>query len=116
MKRESRLKSPSDFIKTFREGRRVTGPYFILYARKNDLNGSRLGVSISKSHFKLATRRNRIRRIAREIFRTEIAPRANGYDFVIASRGHSGSNIKEALKELKKLLARAQEDKSMYTG
>ena len=110
MEKKLRIKSPSDFKKTFKEGRRFLSPRFVLYMRKNALKTARIGVSISKSHFKLATRRNRLRRIAKELFRKEIAPNLKGYDLVVASRAYSkSSNFNEIIKGLKALILKAKE-------
>lgn len=107
MKKETRLRKASDFKKVFREGRRFLSPHFVLYMRENALPEARLGVSISKTHFKLATRRNKLRRIAKEAFRREISPRLKGRDFVVASRAGflSKPHINEAINELKRLLS-----------
>jgi ribonuclease P protein component len=94
-----------DFRKAYREGRRYLSPSFVLYARKNDLPQTRIGVAISKAHFKLATKRNRLRRVAKELFRNEIIPRVTGYDFIVSSRA-AGRNVREALVELKDLIMR----------
>lgn len=105
MKKEFRLKKSIDFKKTFKEGRRFLSPHFVLYMRKNALKIARLGVAISKKHFKLATRRNRLRRIAKELFRQEASHELKGYDIVVASRaGCAKSNINEAINGLKRLL------------
>jgi len=75
--------------------------------RGNASSRPRVGVSLAKRHFKLATGRNRLRRIAKELFRTEINPRASGYDFVVASRpSRFRSTPGEAAKELKQLILR----------
>ena len=105
MKREESLKKPADFKKVFKEGKRFLAPCFVLYMRKTAGAEIRLGVSISKSHFKLATRRNRLRRVAKEMFKKEVAPRLAGYDFVITSRAGCGKwVIGEAVKDLKRLI------------
>ncbi|MBN1354170.1 MAG: ribonuclease P protein component [Candidatus Omnitrophica bacterium] len=105
MASELRLKKPKDFRNVFRKGRRLSSSYFALYACKTDLPQPRLGVSISKAHFKLATRRNRLRRIAREIFRGKITTRPGGHDFVIVSKAACQSNrMREAIADLKKIM------------
>jgi len=93
----------------FKEGRRITSPHFALYIKENQLPTARLGVSVAKIHFKLATRRNKIRRKAREHFRKESGRAYKGYDFVLASKAaHPGSNIRLALRELKDLFLRVK--------
>jgi ribonuclease P protein component len=105
MRRELRLKRPSEFKKTFKEGERLLGSCFVLYARKTDSPHARLGVSISKAHFKLATQRNRLRRVAKEVFKKEISPYFASLDVVIASRhGGKEKGIAEAARALKALI------------
>jgi len=62
------LKKSGQFDVVYREGRRRRGAGFVLVFRPNQLDTSRLGISI---HRKLrgAVRRNRIKRIVREVFR-----------------------------------------------
>jgi len=107
MKKEQRIRKPSDFRKAYKEGRRFLSPHFVLYVRRNNLpHHARIGVSISKGQFKLATRRNRLRRIVKESFRKGMASRGRGYDFVVASRpGRRSSDIKQAARELQSLVS-----------
>ncbi|UCD54662.1 MAG: ribonuclease P protein component [Candidatus Omnitrophota bacterium] len=116
MKEKFRLRKSEDFRKVFKEGKKFLSPHFILYIHNNILRqtaddkqaclrGARIGISISKNHFKLATRRNRLRRIAKELFRKELSARFKGYDFVVTSRrAHPRSNINKVVKELKYLI------------
>jgi len=107
MRKKYSLKKPDDFKNVFKKGKRLIEPYFVLYTLKNALPESRLGVSIAKAHFKLATRRNRLRRVARELFRKTIFPSIKGHDFVLTSRaGYSKPDLKEALINIKRLIAR----------
>ena len=99
------LKKPSDFKRVFKGGKRFTSPHFVLYVCKSPFpSGVRLGVSILKSHVKLATRRNRLRRVAKELFRKGLAENFSGYDFAIRSRsknlGGKVDNVSVELKEL----------------
>lgn len=105
MKRELRLRRSSEFSAVFKEGKRFLSPHFVLYIRRNNQQAPRLGVSISRTSVKQATRRNRIRRIAKAIFEQEIANHIKGYDFVITSRGTKGAGYKRdinaVIEELK---------------
>jgi ribonuclease P protein component len=103
--RSLRLNKPSEFRQIFKEGRRFISPHFVLYVRENALGGPRIGVSVSKSHFKLATRRNRIRRVVKELLKKS----QGNCDFVLASKaGCPGGNIKKALNEIRDLARRGQ--------
>ncbi|HKZ72080.1 MAG TPA: ribonuclease P protein component [Nitrospirota bacterium] len=80
----------------YRNGRRRANRHFVLYYIKNNLGYSRFGISVSR---KLggAVKRNRIKRIIREIVRLREDARCMGVDMVIVARGGmTGVNFKEA--------------------
>ena len=107
MKKRFCLRRPGEFRKVFKEGKRFLSPHFVLYVLKGVENSlpARIGISIAKRHFKLATRRNRLRRIAKELFKSKLSASFKGYDFVVASRSaYPSSNTSEAAKELKHLM------------
>ena len=107
MKKEERLIHPLDFKKTFKEGKRILSPHFALYARENKKTVSRVGISIAKSHYKLATKRNRLRRVAREFFKKEVKPLIKGHDIVVTSKA-SGKDVdmKTSEREIKNLIGK----------
>jgi len=105
MKIEHRIRKPLDFRKAYKEGRRFLSARFVLYVRRTGLPYARIGVAIAKRHVKLATRRNRLRRVAKESFRKGMLSRGRGYDFVVTSRaGRRGSDIKQEARELRGLV------------
>lgn len=75
----------SDFRRTERKGRRVSAKHFIVYARKNPFDSSRLGLTVSRKVGN-AVVRNRYKRRVREIFRRNKADIARGYDYVVIVR------------------------------
>ena len=80
----------------YRNGRRKANRYFVLYYIKNNLEYSRFGISVSR---KLggAVKRNRIKRLIREIVRLKDDTREMGLDMIIVAReGMIGVNFKEA--------------------
>lgn len=50
---------------------RVSHRNFLMLARPNGLGRARLGLVIGKKHLRLAVRRNRVKRLARETFRLQ---------------------------------------------
>lgn len=68
LSREERIRKRRDFLRLKREGTRISGGDFAIVAHTNDLNFSRLGISVSKRIGKAHTR-NRIKRLIREVFR-----------------------------------------------
>jgi ribonuclease P protein component len=66
--RKHRLSKSSDFKRVFSKGKRIATPLFVIYSLRNHLPFSRLGIQV-KAKIGTAVRRNRIKRMVREIFR-----------------------------------------------
>ena len=84
-----RLTNPKDFKKCFQSGKRTKNKAFSLYYLENGNSTGRLGVNIAKSKVKKAVDRNRIKRIAREIFRKG---RFDGMDIVLLLKNEKHYN------------------------
>lgn len=68
--KNARLLTPQDYQPVFKHPNlRISTPHFLLLAKKNNVENSRLGLAISKKKAPLATVRNQIKRQAREAFR-----------------------------------------------
>ncbi len=112
-RRESRLRSPQDFLRVRRTGKRRQGHYLILFfARASTANGtpvapSRVGFSVSK-RVGDAVRRNRVKRRLREAIRRRLWNVAPGWDMIVAARPEAAGADYEALRnEVEALLAQA---------
>jgi ribonuclease P protein component len=79
-----RVRRRSEFLRIQKEGRRVHTPHFVLLVMPND-EGPRLGITVSKKVCN-AVRRNRIRRVAREVFRRNRALFPDRGDVVMIAR------------------------------
>ena len=81
-----RLLNAADYSQVF-DGceARASHKHLLLLARKNDRPGHRLGLVIAKKNVRLAVQRNRVKRIAREFFRTLPATEP-GLDVVLLAR------------------------------
>ncbi|XOF33795.1 MAG: ribonuclease P protein component [Candidatus Electrothrix sp. YB6] len=87
------LRKTAEFNRVYRRGIRLYGNGFLLVYLHGDQLASRLGVSVPR-RVGTAVRRNRIKRLVREVFRLhrEIFPRSS--DIVFAVRpGFSFPNI-----------------------
>ena len=69
--------------------------FTVLY-RESDGGAARLGLAISKKHCKLATRRNRLKRLIRESFRRN-RPRLAGLDIVVINHPAAGGATNDAI-------------------
>ena len=83
--RSMRLVRGSDFANAFARGSRAKGSILLVVARANELGRARLGLSIGRSIWRSAVRRNRVRRIFREAFRLEYRALPQGYDYVLVA-------------------------------
>jgi ribonuclease P protein component len=65
-----RLLNASDYSRVFDGAEaRASHRHFLLLAKTNNGPGHRLGLVIAKKNIRLAVQRNRVKRIAREVFR-----------------------------------------------
>jgi ribonuclease P protein component len=80
-----RLRSAADFERVYRMGRRAGDGLFAVNALANELGFARLGMSVSTRSVGNAVRRNRVRRMIRELFRERHA-RLPAVDLVVTSR------------------------------
>ena len=83
--RRDRVRSRHDFRAIFRDRRVLRGPVFFVYWQRNEVGRSRLGLSVGR-RLGNAVRRNRIKRVMREVFRTNRATVPSDVDIVIVPR------------------------------
>lgn len=84
-----RLLTPADFKQVFDDADlRVSSKELLILARATPLERPRLGLVIAKKHIRLATQRNRIKRVVRESFRLQQAAMggARSVDTVVLAR------------------------------
>ncbi|WP_100065410.1 ribonuclease P protein component [Miniphocaeibacter massiliensis] len=82
MEKEKRLRSNRDFRKVYKKGKGYFNKHFTIIIRKNKLQGSRVGFSITKKHGN-AVERNKLKRRLKEIVRHNFNLIKEGYDIVV---------------------------------
>jgi len=98
--KEERLLKRRDFVNLNQEGGRLYSKNFLIIIRKNDLEFSRLGITVTKKIGK-AVKRNRIKRLVREFFRLNKEKLPKGYDISIIARADvSALKLQDIEKEL----------------
>ena len=85
LKRHERLRRRNDFDLAFRHGSRRHTKNFTIILRPNELQFSRLGVTVGKKVGK-AVKRNRVKRYLREFFRLHKHKLPASYDMVIVAK------------------------------
>lgn len=85
-----RLLKKKNIHVVLKKGARKRAPFFSFFSLRNNEQHSRLGIIVSKRNVKLAVRRNAIKRLIREFFRTR-TDEALKHDVVIVA--HAVGNV-----------------------
>ncbi|GAB6189491.1 ribonuclease P protein component [Marinitoga arctica] len=84
-KKSERIHFKNDFDNVFSCGKRQVNDYFVVIYIKNNLEYSRIGITIKKK-FGKAYKRNKLKRYIREIFRRNKSLFPQDYDIVFLPR------------------------------
>ena len=100
------IKKNEDYQKVYHSGKSFANKYLVMYAKKNDSETGRLGISVSKKVGNSVVR-HRIARLIRESYRLNQSKFHSGWDIVVIARqGAKGRNyfeIESAVLHLAKL-------------
>lgn len=100
------IKKNEEFRKIYQSGKSYANKYLVMYAKKNEQNTGRLGISVSKKVGNSVVR-HRLTRLIRESYRLNESRFHSGWDIiVIARQGAKGRNyfeINSAVLHLAKL-------------
>jgi len=95
--RSSRLTSRVQFLEVYDKGRRVSSSSFVLFGLENHRGECRLGITVTRKVGN-AVRRNRIKRVLREIFRSNREKLTPPIDLVVNVRQPSVGADSRALE------------------
>ena len=100
------IKKNEDFQKVYQSGKSFANKYLVMYAKKNESETGRLGISVSKKVGNSVVR-HRIARLIRESYRLNESKFHSGWDVIVVARqGAKGRNyfeINSAMLHLAKL-------------
>lgn len=102
LNKADRIKRRKDLERAYRQGRFAVDGLLTLHVRANSSGRSRMAVTVSARHGP-AARRNRIKRLCREAFRTCRAELPGGCDYLLRPKPGadlSASALRESLKRL----------------
>ncbi len=104
MKNLEIIRKSKDYKNIYKYGKSVAGKSVVIYFKENSQDTSRFGFSVSKKLGK-AAKRNRVRRILKEVCRLRKDLFPNGKDYVIiARRGILGLNYREVERDIEELI------------
>lgn len=113
----ARLRAAAEYQAAFKEGKRLSSPQFRLIARlRPGATEARLGIAVSRKADKRAVARNRIKRMARELFRHERAQLPTGDYVLVAQPGAGRQPLPELRAQFAALLKKAGTLKPPATG
>lgn len=101
--RQARITNAQDYRAIFQKGKRLKGRYWEVVAKPGEGQASRLGMAISKKTCRLSSHRNRLKRVAKEVFRHEQGL-LKKWEFVVMARVAKPKASRELSSELKTLL------------
>ena len=84
-RRKDRIPEGKEFVRVARSRAAVRTEHLRVHVRPNALGRSRLGISVGR-RFGGAVKRNRLKRLVREAFRTSDEVRAAGLDVVVVAQ------------------------------
>lgn len=95
-RRRRRLQRPAEYHRVFAASDRSSDRFFNVLARHNEGVGPRLGLAVSKRVAKRAVARNRLKRLAREVFRQQRA--LPSLDFVVIAKPPAARALSQDLR------------------
>ena len=106
--KKNRLTKKEDFTRVYRKGLFFSEGELSLKLVKNNLSESRFGFPIEKKYFKLATKRNKIKRILRETVHLNLNRMKKGFDIAVFCRKKGEIEFDDIRIAMEKLLKKSK--------
>lgn len=100
--RRHRLPDEAAYSRVFGGASRSRDRLFTVLSRRNHTDVARLGLAVSRKHCRLASTRNRVKRIVRESFRHHLVNLAGLDVVVLAQSGTAGADNRALFDSLAK--------------
>ncbi|MEM7008960.1 MAG: ribonuclease P protein component [Thermodesulfobacteriota bacterium] len=101
--KELKIRKTSDYEEIFGSSKRIRSRHFDILYVKNSLGYCRAGFVVGKKNVRSAVKRNRIKRVVREVFRNNKSL-FDSYDVVFLAKKKSDtlnySNVKKEFEEI----------------
>jgi ribonuclease P protein component len=98
--KQVRLNQATAFDAVFQARKKQSGRYFAIWIKTTDLAYPRLGLVVAKKNIRLATNRNRIKRVLRESFRQHQLQLSNTDIVIVVYQASSTLNAKELRQQI----------------
>jgi ribonuclease P protein component len=95
--KDDRLRKRTDFLRVQRAGVKASSRSFLLFARRNRAGRGRLGITVSK-RVGNAVRRNRLKRLVREVYRLNRESFPQAQDVVVVAKKSAGVDSYEDVR------------------
>ena len=102
--KELKIRKTSDYEEIFGSSKRLRSKHFDILYVKNKLGYSRAGLVVGKKNVRSAVKRNRIKRVVREVFRNNKSL-FNSFDVVFLAKKYCDTlNYSEVKQEFEEII------------
>ncbi len=98
------IKKNEEFKKIYKKGNSIVGAFVVIYRYKVKNNDKKFGITVSKKIGK-AVKRNRVRRLIKEVVSKNYYLFKDGYEYVIVARVRANqANFNDVEKNIKYII------------